>query len=181
MIPIYETPTIELLNEFLTYDPATGIFIWKRRDRKYFKSGRDHNAWNTLYSGKSAGGSRKDGYIRIRILANAYYAHRLAWKVHAGKDTELYIDHINMNPSDNRIANLRCSLHRENRRNSKLSKSNTTGFKGTSRNKKNGKYIARIQDNNKHLHLGVFSTAEEAHAAYCKAATNLFGEFANFG
>lgn len=58
---------------------------------------------------------------------------------------------------------------------------NKSGFKGVCRHKKNNNFVASIGVDNKNIHLGCFSTAEEAHAAYCEAATKLFGAFANFG
>jgi hypothetical protein len=38
--------------------------------------------------------------------------------------------------------------------------------------------MARIKADNKQISLGVFDKEEEAHAAYCKAAKEHFGEFA---
>jgi hypothetical protein len=42
----------------------------------------------------------------------------------------------------------------------------------------NGRYQARIMADKQRFFLGSFSTPEEAHAAYCKAAVELHGEFA---
>lgn len=49
-----------------------------------------------------------------------------------------------------------------------------------STNKKNP-YVARIMIDYKSVHLGQFSTPEEAHKAYCEAAIKYFGEYAKFG
>ena len=61
-----------------------------------------------------------------------------------------------------------------------VAKDNTTGRKGVTYNKRLKKFQARIVLNNKRKYLGVFTTTEEAHAAYCAAATELHGEFARF-
>ncbi|TPL66647.1 hypothetical protein FJ949_09790 [Mesorhizobium sp. B2-4-1] len=56
---------------------------------------------------------------------------------------------------------------------------NTSGFKGVTVTPK-GRYVARIKARSKHIHLGVFDTPEQAHAAYCQAANTHFGEFARY-
>lgn len=86
-------------------------------------------------------------------------------------------DHINGNTLDNRRSNLRICTIAENTRNMKRHKSNQTGFKGIQLNKKSGKYIARICVNLKQIHLGYFSTPEEAHTAYCEASKKYHGEY----
>lgn len=41
------------------------------------------------------------------------------------------------------------------------------------------RWLAQINVNKKKIHLGYFSTPEEAHEVYKKAALEHFGEFAN--
>lgn len=89
------------------------------------------------------------------------------------------VDHINGDPLDNRRINLRICTHTENMQNQRLPKNNTSGFKGVSAWK--GRWMAQIMARGKHRVLGMFSTPEEAHVAYCEAAKALHGEFANFG
>jgi hypothetical protein len=87
------------------------------------------------------------------------------------------VDHISGDTLDNRKSNLRiCSLA-ENSRNSKLSKANTSGYKGVSFDKKNGKWRAFITKNRKQYSLGYFETPEEAYRAYCEASKKYHGEF----
>lgn len=88
------------------------------------------------------------------------------------------IDHINGCRTDNRIANLRIATHAENCRNQQKRPVNTTGFKGVVRYQ--DKFLAQIKKNGKGHYLGIFPTAEAAHAAYCEAAMRLYGEFARF-
>lgn len=89
------------------------------------------------------------------------------------------IDHINGNGLDNRRSNLRAATYSDNARNARLRSDNTTGLKGVKRN--GSRWHGQIRVGAKRLHLGSFETPEEAHAAYCKAAVQHFGEFANFG
>lgn len=86
------------------------------------------------------------------------------------------IDHINGNPFDNRLCNLReCTLH-QNLMNSAPRFKKTTRFKGIVKRK--NKWRAYITFNGKETHLGYFKSEEEAARAYDKKAKELFGEFA---
>lgn len=86
-------------------------------------------------------------------------------------------DHKNQNTLDNRRSNLREATHLQNVRNTRLARHNTAGFKGVSQTG-SGKWRARIAFNGAIKGLGSYVTREEAHAAYCAAATIYFGEFA---
>lgn len=57
---------------------------------------------------------------------------------------------------------------------------NTSGFKGATFDKKLKKWIAKISHNNEAIHLGVWETKEQAHAAYVGAAIVLKGSFARW-
>ena len=89
-------------------------------------------------------------------------------------------DHRNGNGLDNRWVNLRVCTGPQNVCNRKISKNNTSGFKGVSETK-GGRFMAAIAFQQKTYYLGTFDTPEEAHQAYCEAAIRLHGEFANFG
>ena len=58
---------------------------------------------------------------------------------------------------------------------------NTSGLKGAFWVANRGKWMSQIKCNGKLVYLGYFATAEDAHAAYCRAADRLHGEFANHG
>lgn len=92
------------------------------------------------------------------------------------------VDHINNNgpKDDNRICNLREATKSKNQFNRGRTKNNTSGFKGVQFKKDIGKYRARIKNNLKDIHLGYFSTPEEAYEAYKEAALRLHGEYARF-
>jgi hypothetical protein len=87
------------------------------------------------------------------------------------------IDHINGLPADNRLANLRLATHAENGRNSRRRKS-SSGLKGTHWRPERNVWVGQIKKDGKRFFLGHFATAEEAHAAYVKAAAELHGQFA---
>jgi hypothetical protein len=108
------------------------------------------------------------------------------------------VDHKNRIPLDNRKQNLRIRTNAENARNRSLSEANTnaenarnrplsaantSGFKGVTAvaSKKGTRYVANIGHNSKTIYLGRYDTPEEAHTAYCDAASALHGRFANLG
>jgi HNH endonuclease len=153
------------VRRLLRYDADTGTFFW-RVDTK-----------NTA-AGDVAGSQQSRGYWHIKINRRLYLAHRLAWLYVTGEWPTANIDHINGKRSDNRFVNLRIATNSENARNSRRRINNACGYKGVHYKKRLNKFVAQIHIDGRVHHLGVFKTAEEAHAAYCKAAKKHFGEFA---
>lgn len=88
------------------------------------------------------------------------------------------IDHINGNRRDNRRENLRICSNKENSRNTKTPKSNTSGYKGVSWVASQKVWRASIGVDNTHIYLGAFATKEVAARMYDIEAMNRFGEFA---
>ena len=87
------------------------------------------------------------------------------------------IDHINRNRLDNRKSNLRVCTISENRRNSSLSRKNTSGISGVSWFKKTSQWRARITVDKKEIHLGCFSNKDDAIKARLLAEKKYFKEF----
>ncbi len=109
-------------------------------------------------------------------------AHRLAWLFVYGEDPgEKMIDHINGDPADNRICNLRLAKSVDNARNRRKLEGATSSYKGVSWYKRKRKWVAQIGIDGRSTHLGYFHDELAAHMAYCEAAQKYFGEFANFG
>lgn len=92
------------------------------------------------------------------------------------------IDHIDLDPRNNRIENLRLCNPGTNQLNSRKRSHNTSGFKGVFRSQKpTGKpWFARIIVDGIHYQLGYFYDPAEAHEAYKKAADKLAKEFARY-
>lgn len=153
------------VNALLRYDPETGKLFWK------VPRGR-------MPSGVVAGRLSNKGYIQIGIDNKRYSAHRLAWLLFYGVWPKQLIDHINLNRSDNRISNLREATNSENQHNRTYQRGNTSGFKGVTRRKGDGKWIAYIGLKGVRHHIGCFNSAIEAHKAYVKAAKEKHGSFA---
>lgn len=70
------------------------------------------------------------GVFHCKINLKHYLVHRIILELH-GIDTEgMLVDHVNGNPSDNRIENLRVCSPAENARNKKISVTSKTGIPG---------------------------------------------------
>lgn len=140
----------------LDFDLETGLLTWKK-------------------TAKPAGTRRQDGKIRIGLNNRDYMAHKLIWLLATGEwPTEL--DHRDLNPSNNRLDNLRISTRAQNSAHRRRRVDNTSGFTGVSRFK--GRWAAAIWANKKRRFIGYFDSAEAAYAAYVLAAKELHGEFA---
>ena len=124
----------EILKNNLIYDLNSGKFYWKQE-----------NYYNKIKAFTEAGTISSTGYRLITINCKIYYAHRLAWLYVYGYLPENNIDHINRNPDDNRIENLREVSRQCNLRNSKVSSANKTGVKGICYDPKNHKWKAQIR------------------------------------
>ena len=148
------------LRELLSYDPATGVFVRLVRSRG-------------CRVGDVAGCRNKNGYVRITVDRKLYFAHRLAWLYVHGAWPVDGIDHINRDPSDNRLANLREATTAENLQNQRIPKNNTSGFIGVSWHHPAKKWQAYIKLNGKNRYLGHFTDPAEAYAAYREAKARL--------
>ena len=150
--------TQELLHHLFDYDATNGNLIWRVKKNRA-KPG-------------AVAGNISHGYCRIKINKKHYGAHRLIWLYHFGVMPENDIDHINGNPADNRLENLRLATRAENKQNLRKPRTdNKSGYLGVSKNRK--KWIAQIGINGKYHHLGSFDTPELAHEAYLEAKTKL--------
>lgn len=68
---------------------------------------------------------------KIGYQKKCYYAHRIVWVMCKGSiDENMHIDHINRNPRDNRISNLRLVPDVANHRNKRKSRANKSGITG---------------------------------------------------
>lgn len=179
-------PTPQYLRQLLRYEPESGKLFWRERPADLFKpdgyrtpEGCAAN-WNSRWAGKEAfTATNGPGHLHGRIDYKAYLAHRVVWAIHYGEAPKHEIDHINHNPADNRIENLRDVSHAENQRNHPLRKRNKSGTHGVAQ-LKCGKWYSRIKNGGKLIHLGYFDRLEDAVAAR-KAAEARLGYHANHG
>ncbi|MBO9194297.1 HNH endonuclease [Rhizobium sp. 16-449-1b] len=156
---IRNLPPIAVLKERLSYDPYTGCLSWK-----------SIRVRGSAKVGSAASHPDKRGRMVVHLKPfGRFMAHRVIWKMVTGSDPSQLIDHVDGNPSNNRWLNLREATPADNAKNIGIQKRNRSGFTGVTVNHR-GKYEAKIG-------LGTFDSAEEAHAAYMRAALLFRGEF----
>ncbi len=129
---------------------------------------------NRAVAGSTAGSVRPTGYWGVRINGRGHFVHRVVFLWHYGYSPEV-VDHIDGNPENNRIENLRASTPRLNQGNRRGSRELP---KGVDYKPRTGRYQARITVCGRQVYLGMYNTPEAAHAAYMEAARKHFGEFA---
>lgn len=168
--------TPQELRELIEYDPATGAMLWRQRDEHHMPDLRARASWNARYAGKPVSSYRNEwGYNVFSVGSRKFQAHRVAWAIHYGEWPEDQIDHINRDPADNRIDNLRSVSLAENLRNKGSYRNNTSGYKGVTWHKSSGKWMAQLKVSGRNIHLGLFDDPAEAHAAYTRRVEQEFG------
>lgn len=163
-------PTQAHLQEWLDYDPLTGIFRWKKEPRPIRPC-----------LGKIAGTKNRD-YVLIKLPGFSLIgAHRLAWiYAHGLTIGGAEVDHRDTNPSNNAIENLRLATSMQQKWNKNVQSNNRSGLKGAYFHscRKGMQWRSQIKVGERLIFLGYFYTAQEAHEAYGRAAVEHFGEFA---
>lgn len=126
----------------------------------------------------------KDGYLRTRIGiketgGNIYILmHVLITRLHnINIEANQEIDHINGNPADNRLSNLRLATHEQNMKNCKRYITNKSGVKGVYYSPKEKKWKVDIHVNKKAIHLGTYKDKNEAIKVRKEAEVKYYGEF----
>lgn len=102
----------DLVNKFLYYDETSPTFLRWKID---IPSGRYNRTIKTR-SGDVAGSIKKTGYSETKLLGRLYKNHRVIWVLcnKQSLTTNLVIDHIDRNKSNNSIENLRLVTQKEN-------------------------------------------------------------------
>jgi len=149
--------TQQQLLDTMTYDGQN--LIWVKPTARAVKPGQLVGCVNKL------------GYRSCNIGGKGYYVHRLIWLYIYGIFPTKFLDHIDGNPANNAITNLReCDYH-ENFQNLKR-KPNKSGYTGVDWHP-SGKWRARIRAYGEYHMLGLFDNPAEAGQAYLDAKANL--------
>lgn len=137
-------PCVEFLSQLFEYNRETGVLLFQG---KFLKP-------------------HPNGYIFVKIPGvGVRPAHRVIWKMVYGKDPDQVIDHIDGNPSNNRVENLRDVSPAKNAQNRVNTKKKYLGVTVLGRESE-----AVICRDKQVYHLGRFDTPEEARDAYLAAA-----------
>ena len=143
-----------LVNE----DDADDIKIWvflnrgKPISKPYWKKAKfmkDKHNYKTMTINKK----------KCSIHRVIYYAHNQEWDITFSQDN--MIDHIDRNPSNNHINNLRVVNHYQNQHN--------TNPKGVYFRKDRNKWYSTLVVEGKKIFVGYFDTEEEARNKYIEA------------
>jgi hypothetical protein len=145
------------LKDNLRYDEETGNLFWKHPRQR-------------VCIDKPAGYNRPDGYVQVgTTLSNKdrkvvlYLAHKVIWFLQYGEQPE-FLDHIDNNPANNKIENLRVATSQGNMLNRKPWGNIT--YKGVYPSGK--RYKSVIKEGDSLLYLGTFDTQEGAARAFDK-------------
>ncbi len=90
-----------------------------------------------------------------------------------GVDEEREVDHHNGQGWDNRRGNLRAANRSQNQTNTPLRRSNKSGYRGVSWDKKAAKWRADIHADGRKRNLGFYVEIGDAHEAYRRAESEL--------
>ena len=163
---INSLPPLALLRELFSYDAKTGLLIWRK-------------ASGTARAGREAGWLHESGYVYVGIQGRSYKAHRVIWYLYYGKQPKELLDHIDRNPTNNRIKNLRECTHAQNQQNKRTYANNQSGVKGVNWYPRYNKWRVRIQHMGKPILVGMYSDFDAACAARLQAQKKLHSHAPN--
>jgi hypothetical protein len=167
-------PSSEHLHVCFAY--LDGALYWRTRPREHFRSDRACNMWNAKFAGKIAGRpmAGRAGYAQVGLDGERHLLHRLIAAMHGVRGD--IIDHIDGDPSNSRIENLRACTAQQNAMNNAgwPKKAQRVGV----HRKPNGRFVAYIRADGKQSHLGTFVSEGDAALARAAAERVHYGEFA---
>ena len=148
------TDLLLLVQEYLSYNPDTGILTWIKSPNP------------AAPLGSPAGYLTQEGYLAFKLKHLHFFVHVVSWALHHKKWPTDTVDHDNGVRSDNKLKNLRAATGGQNVCNQKpRSKS---GYKGVYLNK-DGTCRASIHIDGKNRNLGRYQTPEEANEVRIRA------------
>jgi hypothetical protein len=125
--------------------------------------------------------SNRQGYVRVRLTNDEgckhKFVHRLVFE-NFGKDwdAKLSVDHIDNNPQNNCIENLRMATNQQQQFNRRVRKNSKLQMKCVEQRSTNC-FRARIVIEGKRVLIGHYKTKEEARQAYETKAREIHGQF----
>lgn len=153
----------DYLHEFFDYCD-NGTLVWKVDRRVKCK-------------GMVAGSTRPDGYVCVRLDKQRWLAHRIIFAMWHGYLPDV-IDHIDGNPNNNRIENLREADNSKNQHNRKIDCRNKIGVKNVYWHTRDKSYGVRMKVDGKIKTFGYYKDLELAALVSDMAREKYRGEFA---
>ena len=148
-----------------------------------YRDGSLYRKVTTNYNAKAGdlvGVVQKRGYLRVRACSKQYLVHRLIFLIHHGYMPET-LDHIDGDPTNNRIENLRDATQQQNCYNRRVRKDNKTGATNIYWKKQIQKWCVNLSINGKTKHFGYFKDFELAELIATEARVKYRSEFNYIG
>ena len=149
-------PPLEMVKEEFNYNSETGEFTHVKSKQGCCERVRKSDKKRAVYK-------------RLRVNGDEYAAHRLAWLLHYGEDPgEMVVDHINGDPRDNRISNLRLATQQQNSWNARRKGLGVTkrANKWVATMRKQGKIVRVVTDCPLLTHVEISELRNELHGVY---------------
>jgi len=156
----------DLLHELFEY--KDGEIYWKKRPSPRAVQAK---------IGYKAGTICNNLYKQVSINKEYYYIHRIIFAMFYGYFPNS-IDHIDGNPSNNKIENLREVTQTQNNYNAAIRSDNTSGYRNVYWDKRSNKWMVMVKVERKNKHIGYFKDIELANDAAILARKKYYGEFA---
>jgi hypothetical protein len=154
----------DYLKKLFFYDSVEGHLIWSI-----------NRAMGKRTKGKRFGFEEPGGRRKGMIDSKNYREANLIWMYHYGDIPKgIHVDHIDRNPSNNRLNNLRLATPKQNSGNREKQYNSSNDYKGVYQS---GKSSWRMMCAGKYY--GVYKTEVEAALKYNEVALERWGEFAN--
>lgn len=123
-------------------------------------------------------GTKQGKYLTVSVEGKNVHVHRIIWEMHNGPIAEgQEIDHIDRNPSNNLIENLRLANRSENQCNRGRFETKTNDLPKNIFPSGDG-FLVMVGKNNNQVTGGVFDTLEEAVMVARRMRDDMHGEFA---
>lgn len=171
---------LDLIKAWFVMEGST--VVWGPADGRFYSSEAFWLRHRREREGKPVPFYRtKAGYdvIKVNMVGCkpiSFPAHVIVWTLNRGRLPARWLDHIDGNPANNALCNLREADARQNARNATRRKE---GLKGAYL--RGGRWTSSVWREGKLEHLGSFASAEEAHDAWKAANRETHGAFFNDG
>ena len=160
----------------LTQERANALFEY-REGKLYWKV----RPARCVHIGDEAGGANGDGYKRLSFKSDGVQfremLHRVVFLMHHGYMPE-FVDHIDGDPTNNSIENLRSATKSQNSMNKKRRCDNSSGVKNVYWFEPTKKWRVAVTANRKLVYQEYFSDKKLAELASIEARKKFHGEFA---